>query len=163
MQDIFFQEKSRLVLLSLAKGRRKCISEIATEVKGSYAHIYNLIKTMEEGGILSAKKEGRTKYVTLTEKGRRLAEALEDFEAVLKTGGKPRVVKSPALEKLERYQDSLEALLMDVKRKPQRKHPRLLGRYRSLVRRVRPRTKEGKKLKADVNALISSIEALLEG
>lgn len=163
MQNIFFQEKSRLILLSLARGRRRGVSEVAAEVKGSYAHIYNLIKTMEDKSIINSKKQGRTKYVALTKKGRRLAEVLKDFESILNAEEKPKAVKTSTIEKLRRYQVSLEALLEEVKRKPQQKHPRLLGRYRSLVRRVKPRTKEGKELKANLNALINNIQELLKG
>jgi DNA-binding MarR family transcriptional regulator len=163
MQDIFFQEKSKLILLSLAKKRRKSISDVASEVKGSYAHIYNLIKTLENQDIVETEKKGRTKYISLTDKGEKLAETLKDFEAILNTGVKPGVTKNPTVEKLERYQNSLLTLLKEAEKKSLPKHPRLLGRYRSLVRRLRPRSKEGRKLKADINELIGTIESQLRG
>lgn len=163
MQDIFFQEKSKRVLLSLAKARRKSISDVASEVRGSYAHIYNLIKILEGQNILETEKKGRTKYVSLTDKGEKLAETLKVFEAILKTGVKPGLSKNATIEKLERYQNSLMSLLHEAEKKPQPKHPRLLGRYRSLVRRLRPRSKEGMKLKAEINELIGVIETRLRG
>ncbi len=165
MQDIFFQEKSKLVLLSLARGRNKSISDVASDVKGSYAHVFNLIKIFEEQNILETEKKGRTKHISLTDKGKKLAEALREFEAVLKNGAgaKPDKPKNATVEKLARYQESLMNLLLEIEKKPLPKHPRLLGRYRGLVRRLRPRSEEGRKLKAEINELISVIESRLRG
>ena len=163
MQDIFFQEKSKLILLSLAKNRRKSISDVASEVRGSYAHIYNLIKILEGQDILETEKKGRTKYISLTDKGEKLAETLREFDSILRTGVKPGFSKNSTVEKLERYKNALMSLQREVGKKPLPKHPRLLGRYRSLVRRLRPRSKEGRKLKAEINELIGVIETTLRG
>lgn len=174
MQDIFFQKKSKLVLLALAQGGDKYVSEVAAEVKSTYAHTFNLLKTMEKGGILKAKKKGRIKYVALTEKGRRLAETLKDFEAVLKTTKfrKKPIASQPApsksIEKLTRYKKSLDVLIKEVKTKKSKgrelgKYKRLLGRYRSLTKRVRPKDPAGKKAKKDVLALLTRLEASFVG
>jgi DNA-binding MarR family transcriptional regulator len=163
MQDIFFQNKSKRILLALANNRRKSVSDVASDVKGSYAHVFNLVKILEEYHILESEKKGRTKYISLTEKGERLAETLREFEEILKNGARPSRPKNATVEKLARYQDSLITLLREVESKPLPKHPRLLGRYRSLVRRLRPRSNEGRKLKTEINELIGAIESQLGG
>lgn len=170
MEDIFFQEKSKLVLIALSHGNNKYVSEVAAEAKSTYAHTFNLLKSMEKGGLLKATKKGRTKYVTLTDKGLKLAKILEDFDEVLKTNKlKKKTTKqaTKGTEKLHNYKKALEGMLKKLKTKKTSrnrvgKHRRLLGRYRSLTKRQRPRDLEGKKTKKEVLTLISQLNDLLK-
>jgi DNA-binding MarR family transcriptional regulator len=177
MHDIFFQEKSKLILLALMD-KEKYISEIATEVKSTYAHTFNLLRTMEDNGIVKAKKDGRTKYVRLTPRGSKLAEVLMKFESILtpklrRTPAKkkrnekthPRAL-TPTAEKLQRYSDSLSALIKELdsrsRRKNLGKYARLTGRYRSLTSKLRPKDKAGKKMKREVLQLLDEIKSRLD-
>ncbi|MDP6459617.1 MAG: helix-turn-helix domain-containing protein [Candidatus Hydrothermarchaeota archaeon] len=177
MHDIFFQKKSKLILLALAQGGDKYVSEVAAEVKSTYAHTFNLLRSMEGDGIVKAKKDGRIKYVKLTPRGSKLADVLMNFESILTSTRRPSVKKkrekktatlalTPTAEKLQRYSDSLSALLKELdsrsRRKNLGKYARLTGRYRSLISRLRPKDKAGKKMKRKVLQLLDEIKSRLD-
>ncbi|MEK6977307.1 MAG: hypothetical protein AABX40_02755 [Candidatus Hydrothermarchaeota archaeon] len=175
MKDIFFQEKGKAILLALAGREGQYVTEVAEGTKGAYAHTFNLIRTMEEAGVVEASKQGRVRYITLTPRGREMAALLERFCALLDGKGAREEEKSrkgskarPADAKLVHYRDALGAILQQVRRKRParkelRKYPRLLGRYRSLIHRLRPKGEEGRKMKADLISSMGEIEAALKG
>ncbi len=169
MNDIFFHKKGKLVLLSLDKHNNQYVSEIAESIDATYAHTFNLLKEMEGLGIIKSVKEGRRKYIKLTPRGKRLAKLVLDFDKTLKK--KVKIVEStrttPTHEKLERYNDSLTSIFDDVKSKKLKpkevaKYSRVLGRYRSLILKLRPRDKAGKGLKSDALSLIEKIDSMLK-
>jgi predicted transcriptional regulator len=169
MDDIFFHKKGKQILLTLNKKAIQNITEIANATSGTYAHTFNLLREMEGLGIVKSTKEGRTKYIKLTPKGKRLAKVVMDFEKTLKRKGKKTAPAgtTPTHGKLERYIDSLESVLSGLKgkkltKKDVGKHSRLLGRYRSLVLKLKPRDGGGKKLKSDALALIEKIDSVLK-
>jgi predicted transcriptional regulator len=176
MGDLFFQEKGKNILLSLGKGEKSYISGVARDINGTYAHTFNLIKEMEGQGIVSTSKEGRTKYISLTPRGKDLADILSEFIAVLE-GGKRKAKKTvkkvaengttPTQEKLEIYQKKIEKLRKETSAgrldKAQRaKFKRLCGRYKSLILRLRPRDNLGKKSKTDLISELNEINKVLE-
>jgi len=168
MNDIFFHEKGKMILLSLDRRDNQYVSEIAGSIEGTYAHTFNLLNEMEGLGITTSVKKGRTKYIKLTSKGKRLAKIALDFETTLKKGGKigEPARTTPSQEKLERYKASLLSIVSDarsrkLKQKEVVKYSRILGRYRSLILRLRPRDKAGKALKSDVLSLVDEIESVL--
>jgi DNA-binding MarR family transcriptional regulator len=169
MGDIFFHKKGKMILLSLDKRDNQNVTEIAGSIEGTYAHTFNLLKEMERLGIIKSVKEGRTKYVKLTPKGKRLGKIVLDFENTVKKKGKKTdsTRTTPTHEKLEKYKDSLESISSEVKSKKLRKkdigkYLRVLGRYRSLVQKLRPKDKTGKKLKSDALSLIKKIDSMLK-
>ena len=175
MDDIFFHKKGKMILLTLKRHESQNITEIAKAVDSTYAHTFNLLKEMERLKIIKTAKKGRAKYVKLTAKGKRLAKLVLDFENTLKDRGKitkPTRTKQTHenfVEKymLEKYKDVLESIAGEVKsKKPGKggagKYLRVLGRYKSLVRRLRPRDKAGKKLKAEAMSLIKDIDSMLK-
>ncbi|MFQ5800673.1 MAG: winged helix-turn-helix domain-containing protein [Candidatus Hydrothermarchaeales archaeon] len=168
MKNIFFQEKSKSVLLELEGSRGAYVSEIARGIEGTYAHTFNLIKEMEKMGIVSSRKEGRTKHVSLTIKGAELAKLLRSFLDILKatevktkpkTRKKLTTIPSESEEKLQNYVTALESLAIDITAKKIEKGTaaRILGRYRSLITRSRPRSKKGRALKDQANEMIVMI------
>ncbi len=184
MKDIFFHERGKQVLLSLCKGD-KYISEIASEIGATYAHTFNLLKVMQKRRIVSANKKGRTKYVKLTPKGAELALALSQFLEVInapaskyKRRGKPRTAakkraqmavastETTTNQRLRSYVKSINAQLTKFKSQQKSsksgKNARLIGRYRFLVTRQRPRDKEGKDLKAEAMELVGKLSVLFE-
>lgn len=177
MTDLFFQEKGKMILLSLRDVQKSYVSEVARLTRGTYAHTFNLIKQMEEEGIVSTSKQGRTKYVTLTPKGEDLAELIQDF-VMVQQGGKRKTSKkkitkktrttSAAQDKLGMYREKIDDLgekaLKKRLKKPQKaKFLRLLGRYRSLVLKLRPKDKSGKKEKEAILSKIEDISSSLRG
>ncbi len=83
MKEIFFQEKGKLALLALAEAEKPYILGVARDINCTYAHTFNLLKEMQRQGILRSKKDGRTKYLALTPKGKQLASLLHKFISVL--------------------------------------------------------------------------------
>lgn len=177
MADLFFQEKGKMILLSLWDVKKSYVSEVTRLTRGTYAHTFNLIKQMEEQGIVSTSKEGRTKYVTLTPKGEDLAELIQDFVTVQEGGkrktSKKKIIKktgppSVSQDKLDMYRERIDDLgknaLKKRLKKPQKaKFLRLLGRYRSLVLKLRPRDKGGKREKEAILSKIENISSSLRG
>jgi DNA-binding MarR family transcriptional regulator len=169
MDNIFFHKKGKQILLALNKKSIQNITEISAAIGGTYAHTFNLLKEMEGLGIIKSAKEGRTKYIKLTPKGKRLAKLAIDFENTLKKKGKKAASTrtTPTQEKLEKYIDSLESVLGAVKgkkltKKDRGKYSRILGRYKSLVKKTRPKDKVGKSLKKDARLLIEKIDSVLK-
>lgn len=168
MKDIFFQERSKQILLSLASANRQHISQIASDIKGTYAHTFNLVKEMESSKIVKSNKKGRTRYVALTEKGKKLSNLLQDFSTVLESKRtREYASKTPANEKLLKYATSLRSILEIVKSKkigPNQaaKYARLAGRYKALNSRHRPKNKAGKKMKEEAASLLREIELALK-
>lgn len=169
MEDIFFHEKGKQILLSLDRHDNQYVSEIAGSIDGTYAHTFNLLKGMDGLGIITAVKKGRTKYIKLTPKGKQLAKIIQNFETTLEKGLKNEESSrtTPTQEKLERYKTSLTIIKSDVKsrklkKKEVAKYLRSLGRYKSLILRLRPRDKVAKDLKSDVTCLIGEIELVLK-
>ncbi len=176
MKDIFFHERGKQILLSLA-AKRKYVSEVAHDTGATYAHTFNLIKYMEVMGIAKTTKVGRTKNVQLTPKGRRLARAMNAFcdilsaarprfkaEARTKKTGTGETMIHKKLRAYAKALADLEKKLRSKKFKPGDfpKHSRLCGRYRYLVLRQRPRDEAAKGLKREALASLERIRPLLE-
>ena len=68
---------ARAIILLRDKRRPWYVSALAKEVDTTYPHMVKLIKRFEELGLVITKKDGRTRYVELTEKGDELAHDLE--------------------------------------------------------------------------------------
>jgi DNA-binding MarR family transcriptional regulator len=168
MKDIFFQERGKQILLSLAEMNKRHISQVASDIKGTYAHTFNLLKEMEGTKIVKSVKKGRTRYVSLTEKGKKLAGLLQNFIATLKSrrAGSTNK-KTPTDKKLQKYAASLNSILKKIKSrklssKQAAKYARLAGRFRTLNSRLRPKDRTGKRLKEKVILLIREIELVLK-
>ncbi len=167
MKNVFFQEKSRDVLLNLEETGGAYITEVSRAINGTYAHIFNIIKDLEQLGIVSSKKEGRIKFVKLTEKGSELAKLMQSFQDILKakkkTAKQKKEIKTKTTlegvaNKLNRYKTALENLNNDItsKKITRANAARKLGRYKALVTKSRPRTKKGRSLKEKTNRVIET-------
>lgn len=168
MKNVFFQEKSRDVLLSLEESGGACITEVSRAINGTYAHTFNVIKDLEKLAIVTTKKEGRIKFVTLTEKGNQLASLMRSFQEVLlakelkpksKKEKKQNITNGGSEEKLNRYLVALETLNESItaKKITRAKAARMLGRYKALVTKSRPRTQKGRALKGKTNKIIALV------
>ncbi len=75
---LFLKVKPSKAIILLRDRRRKWyVSALAKEVDTTYPHMVKLIRRFEELGIVRTQKEGRTRYVELTELGDELAHDLE--------------------------------------------------------------------------------------
>lgn len=72
LTELLLNEKPTFVLVTLTEGE-KYGSEIAEQIDTTYAHTVKIIKQLKQKGLVRTEKDGRKKYVFLTEKGRELA------------------------------------------------------------------------------------------
>jgi len=84
MNDIIFQKIGANIILHLKNKRNSNLSEIGRELGASYAHLFNVVKELENIGIIQSTKKGREKKVKLTTKGRRVAELISEIKDIIK-------------------------------------------------------------------------------
>lgn len=174
-------------MLALRKGD-KYVSEIAKELGATYAHTFNLVKGMERLEIVRTEKKGRIKYVKLTQKGIELSSILVQFlellvvpaskfkrkeKAGIKTKRKiiesepTRMAKTITNMRLQSYIEAMQILHIKLKSERRRKklpnYARVIGRYRALIMKQRPRDQDGKNLKAKAIALVDELSSELKG
>ncbi len=168
MKNVFFQEKSKEILLNLEESSTSSITDVSRAINGTYAHTFNIIRDLEGLNIVTSKKDGRTKFITLTERGEELAKLMRSFQEILqakKIKPKPKKVKKQikttggSEEKLNRYKIALETLNDNIctKKINRAKAARILGRYKALVSKSRPRTQKGRTLKDQINKITNSV------
>lgn len=78
--NIFLKEKPSLILLALNKNNNieKTVSCLVKDADSVFAHVTNTISSFKKENIVTSKKMGRKKIITLTEKGKQLAKLLEE-------------------------------------------------------------------------------------
>ncbi len=81
LEELFLRKKPVKLLLNIKNGTAKYISILAKETDCTYSHTVKLLEIFKELGLLEFSKEGRIKYVKLTQDGQELA---TDFESVLR-------------------------------------------------------------------------------
>jgi hypothetical protein len=127
-----------------------------------------LIRELENLEIVTTKKNGRSKFVTLTQKGKELANLLEEFVRVLEGGKasfkrtKGKKLPEGAGERLTRYYEKLLEISEKVKNKDvqdqKSKIKRIVGRYRQIIKKMRPKDEKGRQLR---RAALMEIESIL--
>lgn len=70
-------------VFSLLKGRPAYLSEIAKETGTTYVYVTNLVKMLQQRGLVAVQAAGKKKTVTLTEKGKEAANAMEELRRKL--------------------------------------------------------------------------------
>ena len=81
MEEMFLRKKPVRLLLNIKTGGQKYVSILAKETDCTYSHTVKLLDMFQELNIVEFIKQGRIKYVKLTEDGTALA---SDFESVLR-------------------------------------------------------------------------------
>ncbi len=78
LASILLREKpTRVLILLRDKTKRWYVSALAKQVDTTYPYMVALIKKLEQFGVVRTVKQGRTRYVELTEVGEELAHDLE--------------------------------------------------------------------------------------
>ncbi len=81
--DIFFRRKPALMLIALKRlSRAKYGSLLAKEVDCTYSHAVKILQALEKLDLISVEKKGRIKLITLTSKGRDIAENIDNIRKV---------------------------------------------------------------------------------
>lgn len=81
LEEMFLRKKPVRLLLNIKMGGQKYVSILAKETDCTYSHTVKLLDLFQELGIVEFEKQGRIKFVKLTEDGIALA---SDFESVLR-------------------------------------------------------------------------------
>jgi len=77
--DLFLRVKNvRFLLLLRDRNKKWYTSLLAKMADVTYPHAVQLVKKLEEKGLVKTYKEGRTRYVELTDLGEEVAIALEN-------------------------------------------------------------------------------------
>jgi len=104
MDDIlsfFLQDKPARILLEMGKSDRTYPADISKALAATYSHIVRVIQKLEEFGLVESEKEGRTKYIKLTELGQQVAHHLQGLEMALKNVHESTQKKARKAEKLK--------------------------------------------------------------
>ncbi|MFH0862482.1 MAG: winged helix DNA-binding protein [Candidatus Altiarchaeota archaeon] len=99
---LLLHEKPAGIILSLKEKEKKYPTVLSKENDCTYTHTLKILQELKEYGLVEFDKDGRIKYVKLTELGEDVAHELEGLvrylEKVSKTGAKEKP-QGPAAEK----------------------------------------------------------------
>jgi DNA-binding MarR family transcriptional regulator len=99
--SFFLQDKPARILLEMTKNERTYPADISKALAATYSHIVRVIQKLEEYGLVESEKEGRTKFIKLTETGQQVAHNLEGLEMALKNISEEAERKDRKAEKLD--------------------------------------------------------------
>ncbi len=108
MLSFFLQDKPARILLEMTKDERTYPADVSKALAATYSHIVRVIQKLEEYGLVSSEKEGRTKYIKLTELGQQVAHHLQGLEMTLKNLQEEAKKKGRKAEKLKTEDEGKE-------------------------------------------------------
>lgn len=82
-EKLFLQEKPTRALLFIGSKGKTYASIISKEIDSTFAHTTRILAKMEQSGLIRFTFEGRIKFVELTEYGRDVEAALEEFRDII--------------------------------------------------------------------------------
>jgi DNA-binding MarR family transcriptional regulator len=82
--SFFLQDKPARILLETQKNGKTYPADISKSLAATYSHVVRVIQKLEEYGLIKSEKQGRTKYIMLTDIGQTVAHNLEGLEMALK-------------------------------------------------------------------------------
>ena len=101
-KDVLIHPKNVLVLTSLKDGEKRWYAGSLARQSGlSYVYVTELLRIFEKEGVVDIKKEGKVRKVALTEKGQKIATALDELLGKLSALAPP----APATQKAEDKKD----------------------------------------------------------
>lgn len=75
MFNILFREKPSMMLVKIYKsGSEIYASSLAKQVDCTYSHVVKILQQMEKNDLVNFEKRGRLKVLTLTKRGKEVAE-----------------------------------------------------------------------------------------
>lgn len=87
LKYMFIHEKPVRILVKLQSPQEYYASALSTEIDATYSHTVKILQRMQEHELVEFEERGRKKIVTLTEKGKKIAEVLRELLQVLE--GRP--------------------------------------------------------------------------
>lgn len=82
LEDLFLRRKPAKLLIYIKKENKPYASTLAKRIDCTYAHTVKLLQKMENLGLVNFSKDGRIKFVELTDSGTELA---DQFDSLLNT------------------------------------------------------------------------------
>ena len=80
IKELFFNKKTVEILLSMLEDEKpRYPTVIAEEVGSIYPHVFNILKELEDYGLVESYKEGRIRFIRLTEEGRKITEKFKEL------------------------------------------------------------------------------------
>lgn len=73
LKQLFLKEKPLRILLNIFENSQTYASQIANDTNTTYAHSEKVIAEFKKYGLITIKKKGRTKYISITEQGKNVA------------------------------------------------------------------------------------------
>ena len=85
MQRLFLREKPVLALLAIGDVEPKSAyaAMIAKHIDSTFPHTSSILSELEAQGLVKSRPEGRIRYLELTDRGRRIARALQELSDLL--------------------------------------------------------------------------------
>ena len=84
MFNILFREKPAMMLVTIFKsGSEIYASSLAKQVDCTYSHVVKILQQMEKNDLVNFEKRGRLKVLTLTKKGKEVAEKIDSISNIL--------------------------------------------------------------------------------
>jgi len=93
--NLLLHEKPAGILLSLRDKEKKYPTVLSKENDCTYTHTLKIVEELRGYGLVEFEKDGRIKYVTLTELGEDVAHQLEGLVRYLERIGKGRGKQEP--------------------------------------------------------------------
>lgn len=82
--NVFFREKPAMMLVTLLNSTSEhYASSLAKVVDCTYSHIVKILNEMQKAGLIQFRKQGRLKVLKLTDKGRAVAQSIDDIRTAL--------------------------------------------------------------------------------
>lgn len=85
--DVFFLRTAREIMINILNSKKTFLLKVSSECNITFGHVVKVANKLEKEKLIYYKKEkkdGRTKYMFLTEKGRAIAEQLQKIKFLLK-------------------------------------------------------------------------------
>ena len=84
LQRLFLREKPVLALLAIGEMMESAYAAmIAKHIDSTFPHTSSILTELESQGLVKSRPEGRIRYLELTDRGRRIAEALQELSDLL--------------------------------------------------------------------------------
>ena len=82
--NVFFREKPAMMLVTLKNSKDGTYaSSLAKKIDCTYSHVVKILQEMERAGLVNFNKQGRLKVLTLTKKGEKVAEYIDNIKTTL--------------------------------------------------------------------------------
>ena len=84
MNECIFNYGTRAILYHLSINPNLCMERISRRTSITYSHVVRLIQKLEKLNLVKTERGGRSRFVTLTQKGLELANKFKELEKLIK-------------------------------------------------------------------------------